>query len=91
MENVLYKKTLVYASYSPDGETPTVLYVTRESNGCGIWLYSYDSGLQLLGFEVNGSDRALERGVDFARQPITYLVKLASRIELEFTKGDLYA
>lgn len=63
MENCLYRKTIMPAKLSEDGESPTVLYVTKEANGYGVFLTGYhvDYGTLLKWF--TDRDEAIEYGV----------------------------
>jgi hypothetical protein len=47
MNNILYQTTIVERKDSVDGEMPTILYVTEESNCFAVWINGYD-GKELL-------------------------------------------
>lgn len=67
MENVLYRSTIVPASESPDGETPTEILVCKEVNAVIVWLHGHDEGLQMIK-HCYSSDQAIEFAVDEARR-----------------------
>ena len=74
MENDIYRKTIVPSRESQDGESPTVLYVTKEVNGYGVFLTGYhvDYGTLLKWF--SSRDDAIEYGVSEAESRlIAYL------------------
>ena len=79
-KNVLYKKNIVPAAQSPDGETPTAIWVTEEVNGYAVWLTGHDEGTILLDhFHYPGKDAAIEAGVDFARMEDVETILAKSR------------
>lgn len=47
MQNVIYQKMLVPARRSPDGDTSTVFWLTKEVNGYACFVTSYD-GVEFL-------------------------------------------
>lgn len=64
MQNIIYRGIVVPASESPDGETPTAVFVTHEANGHAIWLSGHDEGTMLVSFERHkGRDTVLEEAV----------------------------
>lgn len=65
MKNVLYRKVVVPATKSPDGESPSVVTVTEEVNGFAVFFESYDDGTNFLEWFRN-RDEAIEYGVDHA-------------------------
>lgn len=67
MNNVIYESVTLPAGQSPDGETPSVVYVTEESNGFFVWLGSYDGGIGFLQW-FRWRSIAIEYGVDTARK-----------------------
>lgn len=66
MENILYSAVIVPAKESPDGETPTMLYVCQETNAIVVWLESYDDGLVYLRHSRTGRNEMIEWGVHAA-------------------------
>jgi hypothetical protein len=54
MENILYAKTIVEACESADGETPTQIVLTEETNGFAFWRCDYDKD-ELLEFVRYGN------------------------------------
>ena len=67
-QGVLYQKTLQGFNDSPDGETATILYVTREANFWSVFIYSHE-GFKLLHVEQYSQNKAIEFGVNYGRQP----------------------
>lgn len=70
MENDIYRRTIVPCKDSEDGETPTILWVTKEANGFGIFLTGYNVawGTLLKWFNIHQRDDAIEYGVNEAEQ-----------------------
>ena len=70
MENTIYRKCVVHSSNSEDGESPTVLYVTQESNGFGVFTTGYDNiyGTLIKWFHSHQKNEAIEFGVNHAEE-----------------------
>lgn len=67
MKNVLYSSTIVPATESEDGDTPTILYVCEENNAVVVWNSSYEGGTEFVK-SFSGSNLAIEFAVDEARR-----------------------
>jgi hypothetical protein len=65
MNNELYRKCLLPARESLDGETPTLLIVTEENNGFGVWLTNCEDRQKLLKWK-DSREEAIEEGVFLA-------------------------
>ena len=64
MNNILYSGTVISATDSIDGESPTCVLVTQEVNGFALWLQDYD-GTKCLSFNPHvGRDLLLEKAVN---------------------------
>lgn len=66
MENEIYRKTIVPSKEATDGETPTVLHITEENNGFGVFLTDSDYptyGKLLKWFSPYERNQAIEYGV----------------------------
>lgn len=42
MKNIIYGKVIIPITKAEDGETPTAVYVTKETNGYSIFVKAYD-------------------------------------------------
>lgn len=67
MENVLYQKTIILAEDSEDGETATLVCVTEEANGYGVFLNGYKGTWMLAFFAPYRKDEAIEFGVEMGK------------------------
>lgn len=69
MENVIYQRTLMVTRLAEDGETPTILYLTKEVNGYAVIIDSFD-GVQLVQWvpAYKGQSHAIERAVTLVEQ-----------------------
>jgi hypothetical protein len=68
MENVLYEATIVPAAESQDGETPTMLRVTKETNFHALTRESYEDGLEVIAISRYHANMLIESAVDLARE-----------------------
>ena len=68
MENVIYKAIVLEAAKSEDGESPTILYVTKEVNGWLLLRDSYDGGTEVIDFSPYSGFGLIEKAVDLGRQ-----------------------
>lgn len=66
MNNILYRRTVVNAKDSVDGEYPTTINVTQENNGYLVVIDSHDGGHELLKWfpSVVERDAAIEYAVN---------------------------
>jgi hypothetical protein len=64
MLNVIYKKTLIPAAKAPDGETPTILFLTEEANGLAMICEGFDSTELVRWFPKYRRDEAIEATVE---------------------------
>jgi hypothetical protein len=55
MNGVLYEGVVISARHSADGESPTIIYVTKEANGSAIWRTSYEEGTVILEHQAYGN------------------------------------
>lgn len=61
MNREIYRSLVVPAHQSPDGESPTLVICTKESNGYAVFLCGHDEGTQLKQYFVSaGRDKAIE-------------------------------
>lgn len=60
--SVLYRRILVEIQHSTDGETPTVLYVTREANGFALLLETPE-GVMCLDWSTYNQHGLIEKAV----------------------------
>jgi hypothetical protein len=65
LNDEIYARAVQHRKDSPDGETPTVISVTRENNGYAVWRTDYD-GEKMLEF-VRDRNSAIEQGVEIAK------------------------
>ena len=68
MEGVLYSSVVLSAKDSPSGEDPTILYVTEEKNFLLCFLHGYNGFEMLKHFYTFEKQKAIEFGVDKARE-----------------------
>lgn len=67
-ENVIYHKTLVRCQDAPDGETPTQLHLTRETNGYALIRTEYNQPETILQWwPIGCRDEAIEEAVREAK------------------------
>lgn len=64
MENEIYSCAITPANEAPDGETPTRLFVSKESCGYAVWLQGYDIGTGLLALFHWDRNSAIEFAVN---------------------------
>lgn len=62
MENICYSRTIKAAVKSPDGETPTMVRVTKEVNGFAVFYSSFEVGNMLVLWNTN-RDKTIEFAV----------------------------
>ena len=67
MENVLYQKIIVLPEDSEDKETATLVCVTEEANGYGVFLNGYNGTWVLAFFAPYGKNEAIEFGVEMGK------------------------
>jgi len=65
MQRDVYRATIVSARDAFDHETPTIIWITRETNGYAAFLTSYDGTEFLKWFQFR--DAAIEYGVHTAQ------------------------
>jgi hypothetical protein len=64
MKNILYKRTITWAANAPDGESPTILYLTEEVNFWAVTMDGYHHNHALLHIETHDKDKAIEKAVE---------------------------
>jgi len=70
MNSTIYGRIVRPANLAPDGETPTVILVTKENNGFAVFKESCEGGIELIKFFVGDGPSiradAIEHGVKLA-------------------------
>ena len=85
MNNEIYRGIVVSAMDSPDGETPTIVIVTEENNGWGIFLSGHNEGIKLKTWVSYSRDRAIEQAIDLKN---TLKEKNLAGMEMEREKAN---
>ena len=63
MKNILYRKILIPATESEDGDSPTTVFVTEEVNFIGVWCSSYGGVYILKAYSMLQRYTAIEDAV----------------------------
>jgi len=65
LNEMIYRRVYKNSNQSPDGETPSQIIVTKESNGYAVWDMTFEKGQELIQYVHCLYDResALEIGV----------------------------
>jgi hypothetical protein len=67
VENILYSCVYVNGANSPDGETPSIIYVTNEVNCVAVWNSEFETPNTIIE-HFNNTNEAIEFAVDLGRQ-----------------------
>lgn len=66
MKNIIYEKTIVPASKSEDGQTPTRIILTQEVNGDAVFHSGFRGTCVLQWFDPYQRNMAIEQAVALA-------------------------
>lgn len=88
MENVIYKTIVIPAKESQDGESPTILYVTKEVNGFLLLRESYDGGTEVLDYNTYNGYGLIEKAVDLGRKERAEIAETCALCERPIVFGN---